>query len=113
MIRKTIRYSEYDGYFSKWLTKPSSYLGYPMFLFSKFIVGWIKFINPKGKDAHACKSFTKAISIFLVIAVANVLNKSGLISYDNYAFIYANVTLVLIFYFLLLILIIHQSLPHL
>ena len=98
MIRKTIRYSEYDGFFSRWLSKPKSILGYPRFLFSRFIVGWIKFLNPKGKDAHATKSFTKAISIFLVIAVANVLNKSGIISYDLYAFIYANVTLIIIFY---------------
>ena len=99
MIRKTIRYSEYDGFFTKWIVKPKSILGYPMFLFSRFIVGWIKFINPKGKDAHASKSFTKAISIFLVIAVANVLNKAGVINYDLYASIYANVTLILIFYF--------------
>ncbi len=99
MIRKTIRYSEYDGFFAKWLSKPKSILGYPMFLFSRFIVGWIKFINPKGKDAHATKSFAKAILFFLVIATANVLNKSGIISYDLYAFIYANVTLILIFYF--------------
>ncbi len=101
LIRKTIRYSEYDGIFSKWLNKPTSGSGYPMFLFSKFCVGWIKFINPKGKDAHACKSFSKAIIIFLVIAVTNVLNKLGIISYDVYAFIYANVTLMICFYFMI------------
>lgn len=101
IIRKTIRYSEYDGYFSKWLHKPNNTSEYPMYLVSKFLVGWIKFINPKGKDAHACKSFSKAIIIFLIVAVANVLNKSGIISYDTYAFIYANVTLIICFYFMI------------
>jgi HAMP domain-containing protein/tetratricopeptide (TPR) repeat protein len=101
LIRKTIRYSEYDGFFKKWLTKPSNLSGYPMFFLSRFFAGWIKFINPKGKDAHACKSFSKAIIIFLIIAVANVLNKLGIVSYDLYAFIYANVTLVICFYFMI------------
>ena len=101
LIRKTIRYSEYDGIFKKWLSKPDHFSGYPLFLFSRFIVGWIKFINPKGKDAHACKSFSKAIIIFLIIAVTNVLNKLGIVSYDLYAFIYANVTLIICFYFMI------------
>ncbi|HMV44332.1 MAG TPA: SpoIIE family protein phosphatase, partial [Leptospiraceae bacterium] len=99
IIRKTIRYSEYDGYFSKWLKKPAAISGYPLHLFSRFIVGWIKFFNPKGKDAHACKSFVKAISFFIVIASANLLNKAGIINYDLYSAIYVNVTLILIFYF--------------
>ncbi len=101
LIRKTIRYSEYNGFFSKWLTKPTELSGYPIFLLSRFLVGWIKFINPKGKDAHASKSFSKAIIIFLIIAVANVLNKNGLITYDLYAFIFANVTLIICFYFMI------------
>lgn len=72
-----------------------------MFLFSRFCVGWIKFINPKGEDAKACKSFAKAIIIFLFIAVLNVLNKSGLVTYDLYAFGFANITLIICFYFVI------------
>jgi tetratricopeptide (TPR) repeat protein/HAMP domain-containing protein len=101
LIRKTIRYAENTTYFSKWTSKPTKLSGYPIFLISRFIEGWIKFINPKGKDAHACKSFSKAIIIFLVIAVTNVLNKLGIVSYDLYAFIYANVTLIICFYFMI------------
>lgn len=101
LIRKTIRYSSYDGIFSKWLSKPASPSGYPMFLFSRFCVGWIKFINPKGEDARACKSFAKAIIIFLFIAVINVLNKSGIVTYDLYAFGFANITLIICFYFII------------
>ncbi len=101
LIRRTISYSEYDGFFSKWLTKPNTGSELPLHYLARFLVGWIKFINPKGKDAHACKSFSKAIIIFLVIAVTNVLNKLGIISYDVYAFIYANVTLLICFYFMI------------
>ncbi|TGN10244.1 SpoIIE family protein phosphatase [Leptospira ilyithenensis] len=101
LIRKTIRYSAYDGFFSKWISKPVSPSGYPMFLLSRFCVGWIKFINPKGEDAKACKSFVKAIIIFLFIAALNVLNKSGIVTYDLYAFGFSNVTLVICFYFVI------------
>jgi tetratricopeptide (TPR) repeat protein/HAMP domain-containing protein len=97
LIRKTIFYSDYNGIFSLWLKKPERFFVYPRYFFTKFIVGWIKFFNPKGKDAVAIKSFVNSFLLLLIIAVSNLLNKSGILSYDLYAFIYANVTLVICF----------------
>jgi HAMP domain-containing protein len=98
LARKTIRYSSYDGRFINWLIKPDSASGYPKFILARFLVGWIKFLNPKGKDAHAAKSFAKSIMILLTIAICNVLNKNGIISYDLYALIFSNLTLFACFY---------------
>jgi tetratricopeptide (TPR) repeat protein/HAMP domain-containing protein len=97
LIRKTISYSDYNGIFSLWLKKPEKFFIYPRCYFAKFVVGWIKFINPKGKIATAVKSFVKTFLLLLVIAVANLLNKSGILSYDLYALLYANMTLVICF----------------
>lgn len=101
LIRKTIKNSDYDGILLRWNDKPHSLGAYPIYYLSNFLIKWMKFISPLGKEAQATKSFSKAIFIFLIIAVSNVLNKMGIISYEVYAFIFANVTLVICFYILI------------
>jgi HAMP domain-containing protein len=99
LARKTIRYSEYSGRFNKFVeSKPNALIEYPKYFFFKYIIGWIKYLNPTGKDAVAAKSFNKALLILLSIAVCNVLNKNGIITYEMYALIFANVTLLACFY---------------
>jgi hypothetical protein len=97
LIRKTITYSDYNGFFANWLAKPTKILLYPRYYFSIFTAGWVKFLSPKGKDATAIKGFAKAFLLLPILAFVNILNKSGILSYDLYAFIYANVTLIICF----------------
>ena len=109
LIRKTIFYSDYNGMFSVWLRKPEKFFLYPRFYFTRFIVGWIKFLNPKGKKATAIKSFVNSFLLLLIIAVSNLLNKSGILSYELYALIYANVTLVICFSIIVIFIIINRN----
>ncbi len=97
-VRKTIRYSEYSGSLNKYLIKPTSIIKYPVYIFFKFITGWVKFLIPIGKDSHSCQSFSKSILVLLSIAVCNVLNKNGILGYELYAFLFANLTLLACFY---------------
>lgn len=84
LIRKTIRYSEYRG---KWK--------------NKYLVGLIKFLRPIGKDAHGTKSYAKGFILFILIGLTNVLSKAGMLSYDQYATIYATGSLIVSFYIVL------------
>ncbi|MCB1157512.1 MAG: SpoIIE family protein phosphatase, partial [Leptospiraceae bacterium] len=84
LIRKTIRYSEYHGK-----------------LKNKFLIGVYKFFFPKGKDAEATKSYTKALFLLIGIGIINSLHKTGVITYDQYAFLYATGSLLVSFYIVL------------
>ncbi|MEM7180654.1 MAG: SpoIIE family protein phosphatase [Spirochaetota bacterium] len=84
LIRKTIRYSDYQGKFKK-----------------RFMVGFMKFSNPIGKEAHGTKSYAKGFILFIVIGLTNVLSKAGVISYDQYATAYAIGSLLVSFYIVL------------
>lgn len=98
LLRKTIRYSEYHGFFSKWINKPKSIFSYPVYIISKFIVGIIKILNPKGKDAESTRDFAIPIIIHILIALLNVLVKSDKISYDLYALLFSYSTMIVIYY---------------
>lgn len=98
LLRKTIHYSEYHGFFLKWIGKPKSILSYPLYSISKFIVGIIKIINPKGKDAESTRDFAIPIIIHILIALLNVLVKSDRISYDLYAMLFSYSTMIVIYY---------------
>ena len=98
LLRKTIRYSEYKGFFSKWLGKPNSITSYPMHFISRFLVGIIKIVNPKGKDAESTRDFAIPIFIHILIALLNVLVKSDKISYDLYALLFSFSTMIVIYY---------------
>ncbi|MCB1177979.1 MAG: SpoIIE family protein phosphatase [Leptospiraceae bacterium] len=103
LIRKTLAFSEYDGKFKKWLYKSEkSTIGYKILHYiSRFIVGWIKFLFPKGRDAQYIKTFALVILLLIVTAVTNVLNKGGLLSYNYYAIYYSNSTLIICFVMLM------------
>ena len=98
LCRKTIRYSEYNGLFSRWLGKPSSIVGYPLHFLSRFFVGVIKIVNPKGKSAESTRDFAIPIFIHILIALLNVLVKSDRISYDLYALLFSISTMIVIYY---------------
>lgn len=98
LCRKTIRYSSYDGFFSKRLEKPSSILSYPSYFIARIFVGIIKLINPKGKEAEATRDFAIPIFIYILVALLNVLVKSDRISYDLYALLFSFSTMFVIYY---------------
>lgn len=98
LIRKTILYSNYQGFFSSWLEKRESTPIFPRYYLAKFFIGWIKFLKPKGKEAIASKGFAVSILLLLTIAISNILNKSGSLSYETYAMIFSNLTLIICFY---------------
>jgi len=102
MIRKTIFYSSYSGRLSNWETRPSSFAQFPRILISKFLIGWIKFFKAKGQEAIACKGFSLMILSLLIIAISNVLNKSGALSYDKYALVFSTGTLLITFFLVML-----------
>ncbi|MDX1961384.1 MAG: SpoIIE family protein phosphatase [Leptospiraceae bacterium] len=103
LLRKTIRYSEYDGRFKKWLIKPgeANLSFYIKHYFSRFIVGFIKFLFPRGKEAKAVKTFFIVLVLLIVTAITNVLNKAGILSYEYYAMYYSNSTLIICFVMLM------------
>jgi HAMP domain-containing protein len=81
LARKVLLYSGYSGKYK-----------------NKFLVGLIKFFKPEGKEAHGSKSYLKAAGFFLMVAMANVLLKTGKITYDEYATSYAVLSLLASFY---------------
>lgn len=98
LLRKTIRYSDYKGIFSRWIIKPTSIFLYPVYFISHFFVGIIKIVNPKGKDAESTRDFAIPIFIHILIALLNVLVKSDRISYDLYALLFSFSTMLVIYY---------------
>ncbi|HMY66105.1 MAG TPA: SpoIIE family protein phosphatase [Leptospiraceae bacterium] len=103
LVRKTVSYSLYDGFFKKWLIVP----GEPSFLFriqnalARFCAGFICLFFPRGKAANSTKTFILIIMFLIITAVSNVLNKAGILPYDYYAVYYSNSTLVICFLMLL------------
>ncbi|MEM7182514.1 MAG: SpoIIE family protein phosphatase [Spirochaetota bacterium] len=99
-IRKTLRYSEYTGFFTKWLKQPKTIFSfyYLQNLIARFLSSWVKFLVPKGNYAEASRNFTLAIILHIFIAVANVLVKNGSISYYLYANIFVLATMFIVYY---------------
>lgn len=98
LCRKTIRYSSHSDFFSKWLIKPNSIIGYPLYYIRLLLLGLYKLYSPKGKEAEATRDFAIPIFIHILIALLNVLVKSGKMSYEVYAFLFSFSTMLVIYY---------------
>jgi HAMP domain-containing protein/tetratricopeptide (TPR) repeat protein len=103
LIRKTIAFSEYKGRLNRWLRKPEGFkpIGYFVYKFTSFVVGFRKFLFPKGKEAEYTKTFALVVFLLIATAITNALNKSGILSYDIYALYYSNSTLLICFVMLM------------
>jgi len=103
LIRKTIAFSEYEGFFEKWLVKSEkrNLLFTLRYYVAKFILPWKKFFSPKGKEAEYTKNFAVLVMLLMITAITNALNKAGILSYEYYAYYYSNSTLILCFVMLM------------
>ncbi|MCP5499109.1 MAG: SpoIIE family protein phosphatase [Leptospiraceae bacterium] len=99
LLRKTVRYSGYEGRFSSLLRRPVSIfsLQYPRFLFGKFLVGLIKIIKPVGKEAEAVRGFAIPVFAHILVALLNVFVKTDRISYELYSFLFATSTMFILY----------------
>ncbi|MCB1142374.1 MAG: SpoIIE family protein phosphatase [Leptospiraceae bacterium] len=99
LIRKTILYSDYDGFFNDWMEKKEerNFLSLLLHHISKFFVFFIKLYHPRGKEAFHIRTFVIIIILLILTAITNVLNKNGILSYNAYAMYYSNSTLVICF----------------
>lgn len=103
LIRKTIFYSEYDGFLSKW-QKDST--GKEKLVnetqghtpATNVLIIFAKYWNPQGKDAITIKNFARASSFLIVVSIANFLSKAEFISHELYAYILSALSLLLSFY---------------
>ena len=84
MVRKTIRHSEYDGWFNPWLAG-----GGIKHYVARFCVGWIKLFFPKGKDARTTRAFILAFVGQILIGILNIANKNDWLTYEQYALAFA------------------------
>lgn len=100
LIRKTIRYSEYKGYFSKWLAHPKTIFSiyYCQHTGARFFSSFIKLFAAKGNYARACQNFSLAIFLHILVAIANVFVKNGMISPGLYSKIFVLSTMIIIYY---------------
>ena len=99
LFRKSMLYSKYEGGFSKWLNKSDRRIS-PVILryfLIKFIVGFIKLIRPRGKEAKATRNFGLSFLSIGAVSAINVLNKAGIMSYELYAYLFATFTILAYF----------------
>ncbi|MCB1158917.1 MAG: hypothetical protein KDK45_15565, partial [Leptospiraceae bacterium] len=108
LFRKTILYSGYDGFLSKW-GMHKSLRGEKEINGSEginrsanILISLLKFFHPVGKDANSIKGFSRAMLLLTVLSFMGLLNSSGLISQEFYAYIFSAISLVLSFYIILI-----------
>ncbi|HMV43194.1 MAG TPA: SpoIIE family protein phosphatase [Leptospiraceae bacterium] len=97
LIRKTIRYSTHSDFFGKWTIKPQRLTGYPVYYLKSFFLGIYKIYSPRGKEAESTRDFAIPIFLQILIALLNVLVKSGKISYELYALLFSFSTMIVIY----------------
>ncbi|MCE9501364.1 MAG: SpoIIE family protein phosphatase [Leptospira sp.] len=86
-LRKTIAFSEYNGRFRDSTdTNEKFSLSYLKSLPVRFLVGVMKVFHPVGKDAKATRTFAIALILLFTGGIANLMSKTGSISYEAYAY---------------------------
>ncbi len=100
LVRKIIYFSSYSGVFQKLrirLKDSPSAVRIPVQFLLGIPIGFIKIILPKGKEAIALRAFLFTVVLNILNAYNNVLNKSGVISYDTFAIAYFILGIITIF----------------
>lgn len=101
LIRKTIHFSRYSGIFLKWNIGSNS-LPLPLKIATKVAIflplNFMRVLLPAGKEGIALRAFLFTVILNIVNAYNNVLNKSGVLSYDTYAITYFILSVVTIFF---------------
>lgn len=100
LVRKIVFFSSYSGIFQKWSTnfkESPSIVRIPLQFLLGVPIAFIKVIFPKGKDASALRAFLLTLILNILNAYNNVLNKSGVISYDTFAIVYFVLSVLMIF----------------
>ncbi|PJZ69289.1 histidine kinase [Leptospira perolatii] len=101
LFRKMIRFSSYSGILARWSESAQNlpiFLRLPIRFLLSIPIGFIKIIFAKGKEALALRAFLFTIFLNVLNAYNNVLNKSGLITYDTYAIAYFVLSVLSVFF---------------
>lgn len=91
LIRKIVHFSAYSGFWVRLKVKSKDLpvaLGIPYRILLSVPIVISKLLIPKGKEAIALSAFLITVLVNIVNAYNNVLNKSGVISYDTFAIVY-------------------------
>ncbi|EMJ97828.1 MULTISPECIES: PP2C family protein-serine/threonine phosphatase [unclassified Leptospira] len=100
LIRKTIHFSHYSGIFHKWNTSADLLALPARILVKSFIflpLYFMKLALPARKEGIALRAFLLTVTLNLLNAYNNILNKSGVLSYDTYAIAYFILSVITIF----------------
>ncbi|TGK05108.1 HAMP domain-containing protein [Leptospira langatensis] len=101
LIRKILYFSQYKGFLTvvsgKFKDSPAL-VRIPVQFLIGIPLAFQKIIFAKGKEAIALRAFLFTVILNIVNAYNNVLNKSGVISYDTFAMTYFTLSVTTIFF---------------
>ncbi|TGK01085.1 HAMP domain-containing protein [Leptospira semungkisensis] len=101
LIRKILYFSKYTGVLTIWsrnFENSSAFVRIPVQFLLGIPLAFQKIVFAKGKEAVALRAFLFTVLLNILNAYNNVLNKSGVITYDTFAMTYFTLSVTTIFF---------------